>query len=73
MLDKDFRSKCDLQSFNFSEKWYFVFDTESMLVHFFKKENATNPKKTKPLRGIKIMTDRANSPVVMDRKTNQQR
>ena len=50
-----------------------MLDTESNLVHFFKKENATHPYKTRTLRNGILKTDKANAPRVMDRKTNTQR
>ena len=55
------------------EKSYFVFDTESNMVHFFKKENATKPYKTRTLRSGAVFFDKASSPTVVDRKTTEKR
>ena len=51
----------------FLERSYFVLDTESDLVHFFKKTNQTKPYQTLSLYYGVVMNDMNNEQVIIDK------
>ena len=53
------------------ERSYFVLDTESDLVHFFKKTNQTKPYQTLQLYYGVVMNDMNNEQVIVDKVTGK--
>ena len=55
----------------FLERSYFVLDTESDLVHFFKKTNQTKPYQTLSLFYGVVMNDMNNEQIIIDKASGK--